>query len=365
MPSRGKKMKKSILTATLITAGIVAGANAAEQFLGDGVANPITQTGTATLDLTTANLLDVNDGTGTYGTWVNGNDLNIVAGAPKVTVTDAVTVNNITRSAGQSGRADYFTTGSGLLTINGTISGSTTRQANFGGANSAANAMSWGGNLTMGTGVNRLLLTSVQTIAAGSSVTASAGNVLRLASSESTDFSNLAINLNGGTFQNWNLATAVTLGSLTGNGSIDINGAQTTSINAINVGDASTIGLLSGDMAVTMGSGTHNFDLLSLSGVNTADKLAGASTVLGGDLVVDLLAGSDVLENGDSFDLFDGTLSGSFNSVTLTSLGGGLSWDTSALETTGTITVIPEPATLGLVAAMGGSILFIRRRFMI
>lgn len=42
-----------------------------------------------------------------------------------------------------------------------------------------------------------------------------------------------------------------------------------------------------------------------------------------------------------------------------------LTSDTIFTGGTGTIQVIPEPATLGLVAAFGGAVLFIRRRFMI
>ena len=60
---------------------------------------------------------------------------------------------------------------------------------------------------------------------------------------------------------------------------------------------------------------------------------------------------------GESFDIMDwGSQSGTFNTVTLPALAGGLSWDTSNLYTTGTINVVvPEPATwvMLMLAAMG------------
>ena len=54
---------------------------------------------------------------------------------------------------------------------------------------------------------------------------------------------------------------------------------------------------------------------------------------------------------GESFQLFDGQLSGTLNQVTLPTLGNGLSWNTSNLDTNGTITVTPEPSTFALFTA--------------
>ena len=66
---------------------------------------------------------------------------------------------------------------------------------------------------------------------------------------------------------------------------------------------------------------------------------------------------------GDSVKLFDGNdYAGAFADVTGTSLGGGLFWDTSSLSVDGTITVVPEPASLALLAAGGLLIGTSRRR---
>ena len=72
--------------------------------------------------------------------------------------------------------------------------------------------------------------------------------------------------------------------------------------------------------------------------------------VLAGDLNIVLLDGFQPLA-GESFQLFNGPLSGTFSQLTLPTLGNGLSWNTSNLDTNGTISVTPEPSTLALLAA--------------
>ena len=72
--------------------------------------------------------------------------------------------------------------------------------------------------------------------------------------------------------------------------------------------------------------------------------------VLAGDLDVVLLNGFQP-QAGQSFQLFNGELSGALNQVTLPALSNGLSWNTSNLDTNGTISIVPEPSTLVLLAA--------------
>ncbi len=72
--------------------------------------------------------------------------------------------------------------------------------------------------------------------------------------------------------------------------------------------------------------------------------------VLAGDLDVVLLDGY-LPQPGQSFQLFDGELSGAFSEVSLPALSSGLQWNTSNLSTNGTISVTPEPSTLALLAA--------------
>jgi hypothetical protein len=169
----------------------------------------------------------------------------------------------------------------------------------------------------------------------------------------------------------------ITMGTLGGSGNILRDG----SANAINSLTINTMGADMGDGDATgqinMGWGAA---AAFLSGASTTMDISksGASLdqdqflvgwasralTLGGDLTVTLTAGSDALAEGDSFDLFSNTLLGSFDSITINAtLADGLYWDTSDLTGggAGTITVIPEPATLGLVALFGGGIMAIRR----
>lgn len=104
-------------------------------------------------------------------------------------------------------------------------------------------------------------------------------------------------------------------------------------------------------------------------------------SILASDSWVDF-SGSDLVVNGSSytggnasFDLVTtgDRLLGGFDNINVTGFGVEgvdytLTQDVSSTPgTQGTVTlnVIPEPATLGLLAAFGGSILFIRRRFLI
>jgi hypothetical protein len=66
---------------------------------------------------------------------------------------------------------------------------------------------------------------------------------------------------------------------------------------------------------------------------------------------------------GDRFDLFDFTsFSGAFATLNLPTLSGGLTWDASALSTSGELVAVPEPASLSLLIVGAGSLLVRRRR---
>ncbi|MCF7817963.1 MAG: hypothetical protein K9M54_08780 [Kiritimatiellales bacterium] len=106
------------------------------------------------------------------------------------------------------------------------------------------------------------------------------------------------------------------------------------------------------------GTGSGEYDVLANDG--------GDTLTAGGALVFNTTGYSATL--GDSFTVFTnwgGFAASTFDSIAGTDLGGGLSFDTSSLLTDGTITVIPEPATLGMVALLGAGILWIRRAFTI
>lgn len=72
----------------------------------------------------------------------------------------------------------------------------------------------------------------------------------------------------------------------------------------------------------------------------------------------------DSLMPGDTFNLFDApSFAGGFASVSLPTVGNpGYFWDTSDLAVDGTITVVPEPGPVGLLATGFGLLLSRRRR---
>jgi hypothetical protein len=83
---------------------------------------------------------------------------------------------------------------------------------------------------------------------------------------------------------------------------------------------------------------------------------------LDGTLQIDLINGFHPTA-GDRFDLFDfapGSETGGFSSLDLPALPAGLSWDTSALATSGVLSVVPEPGASFLVV-LGLGLLFTRR----
>jgi fibronectin-binding autotransporter adhesin len=103
---------------------------------------------------------------------------------------------------------------------------------------------------------------------------------------------------------------------------------------AIAPGVPGAIGLLTVSNNATL-VGSANMDVSKTPATN--DVLKAASITLGGTLNVSNLAGT--LASGDSFKLFNGTLSGSIAVGTLPPLWPGLSWNTGALNSSGIISV--------------------------
>ncbi|VGO15653.1 hypothetical protein PDESU_04238 [Pontiella desulfatans] len=91
----------------------------------------------------------------------------------------------------------------------------------------------------------------------------------------------------------------------------------------------------------------------------------GDTLTAGGTLVLDTTGYTAALN--DTFTVFEnwGGFSGGFDGISGTDLGGGMSFDTSNLLVDGTLTVVPEPGTLGMLVAMGGGLIWIRRVFMV
>ena len=108
-----------------------------------------------------------------------------------------------------------------------------------------------------------------------------------------------------------------------------------------------------------VGTLTNNGTLnLALNRTNTptATKITGAGTInQGGTLTISNNGPAPV--NGDTFDLFDGTLTGSFSTVNLPT-GGAAHWNTTDLNVGGTITfnnANPSASAFSIGVAVGGS----------
>jgi len=116
------------------------------------------------------------------------------------------------------------------------------------------------------------------------------------------------------------------------------------------------LGTLTVNNSVGLQPGSTTVVELNRTSTPNSDRLAATSITLGGSLVVTNIGGT--LQGGDSFILFTGTLSGSITPVTLPALGPGMSWDTSALNSAGTISVIgaATPPTISAVALAGGNL---------
>jgi autotransporter-associated beta strand protein len=100
-----------------------------------------------------------------------------------------------------------------------------------------------------------------------------------------------------------------------------------------------------GDLSLNVGT-TLALDIASpsaLDTLNVAGTLAAA-----GSLSVSLTAGAPAPQLGNTFNILDfGAVTGSFSSISLPSLTAGLAWDTSALLTTGILSVITGTGTPG------------------
>ncbi len=130
-------------------------------------------------------------------------------------------------------------------------------------------------------------------------------------------------------------------GDVSGSGAFQ-QGGHIHFFGSLNPGNSPGTMMFEGDVTfdanhlLVMELGAAAFDHIDVDGLLT----------LGGTLRVVLLDGY-VPMVGDAFDLLDwGSVQGTFDVLDLPTLSGSLAWNTDALLTTGTITVVPEPTTL-------------------
>ena len=153
------------------------------------------------------------------------------------------------------------------------------------------------------------------------------------------------------------LTVSMAAGAMSGGGSVggDLVNSGAVLSPGDGVGVMSVIGNFlqseDGVLAIDL-AGIDNYDLLDIQG----------SAEFGGELSVSLLGGFQP-SLGDEFDILNfGSASGSFDSMSLPALEGGLQWDMSNLYVAGNLAVVPEPAGLLLLLCGSFALGLIRRR---
>jgi autotransporter-associated beta strand protein len=246
-----------------------------------------------------------------------------------------------------------------------TIGGSTDNNAMFSGAitvnqpltisqvaNSGANALTISGGIASAGGSQTLTF-------------AGPGNLKVMTAAIGNGSGQLAVNVTGGTLNlavanTYTGATTVTNGTLLVNGSLAAGSAVTVGAGGV-LGGSGTINgpatvqsggtlspggslsTLTFNSTLTLNAGSTSVFEISKSPVtNDVAKVSG-SVVFGGTLIVTNI-GSVAFANGDSNRLFNAaSYGGAFTSVQLPPLPSGLAWNTSALNTSGILSVVVKP----------------------
>lgn len=345
-----------------VTASGVISGGAAFSKLGGGTltltgANTYTGTTTIAAGTVSASNIVVSGGSSHLGNATSA----VTLGSAAATGTLTYTGNSATFTRGfilggtGGGRLDVTTAGETLTLSTGGISGAGLMTVS-GNGNTTINAnITHSGGLTKeGNGV--LLLTGINSYSGATTIN---GGTLAVSGTGSLASDSIVIGLNStfdvsGVTGGYTLASGKTIsgmGTIVGPATIAGILAPGNSPGDLNFADdLSLLGTL--NLEVT-GLGPLAFDRLIGDGANTL--------FLGGILNLDNTGYTAAF--GDTITVFENwsTILGSFTSINGTDLGGGLSWDTSRLQSSGVLTVIPETST-SLLSGISMLLMLRRRR---
>jgi len=279
------------------------------------------------------------------------------------TYTGGTTISAGTLQLGNGGTGGTVGTGDIAISAGATLA------TNRSDTHTIANNITGAGSVTISN-------TSGKTVLSSSSNTYSGGTVVKTGTLVFTNTSGSATGTGS--------VTVDTPATLAGSGRIapaadnSVQIIGTLSIGTVNTvaADAEIITSGTGTLRIE-GSGALFMDLVSGAGLGDNSSLASSADVLvlGGTLTLE--TGSTLrVQNpnamtsftaGDLWRLFDystlgGSAVGTFTTLDLPVLTGGLFWDTSKLYTTGTISIAPEPQRALLISLGLASLLMRRRR---
>jgi hypothetical protein len=371
-------MKKSTMMIALITAGLIGSAYAQDNQYWNGMS-------TSSGWNTTSNEWGATSGADVSQTWVDGNNAFIEADPANKELQESIIVNDLNfNTAG----ANHNLLGAATPTLTINNSWNMLNTGNLGvnaGVTVDGTFTITSANTGKGANDGRAVFNNGSVL--NGNVTIDGNNFARLQMNGTSDL-NANITLGGPNAAlalRWNAGVNQTMGTLAGNGQLISNPGTASNhdtrlnVTKLELGTDGTLGLITSSGAGSdyvvdlMKNETHQFDLSKVGTTLDNDFLdleAGTFEVSFHNAIIALntISGSDALELGDTFTLISGdAFSGIaiFDDTDVNYSDVGYSFDTSNFNVDGTITVIPEPATLGLVAFAGGAIFCIRRTFMI
>ncbi len=165
--------------------------------------------------------------------------------------------------------------------------------------------------------------------------------------------------ISGGTLAGTGRITSTTGFTFSSSGTLNAGAAGTGNIGTLLLNGPVTASSAS-TFVFDVGGASNTYDIVKLASLN-ANNITLSLTDKGAYTWVD----GDVLHLFENISGGNIAISGTFADILLPTLSGGLTWDTSSLYTSGTLSVVPEPSTIGTLVlgmALTGAMIAYRRR---